>query len=419
MTSLAPSALATAATSLAVALAASLALIVVARGDPATNTRLCVVPVRDGTPTTADIGNAWRMVFKVLMLPGVPRPVIYPLNRGGVWTIDEHRRYVPFGGEFPAGLFDHYARDPATRRIAGVSSFHGLFVIDPGETQFARIAGKDAKPLRGPYDAKFIVRFGKFVVADQTGLYTFGHDKKLSPLPFAYSARRDTGYEFTDLPSLGALAIIEERFHEPTVIFLRFDDGAVVRLLALDRFESIKSMKILPNGKVLAVQTNRRRLTAPLPRKATGNAKPVPRVEPARRYPSALRGGALGHYVYRADVPSIGKTLLYSEKGLFELRSDGNPAPLPFPGDAHIREVAALPASHLAVLFAGGTVFALDALGKVSEVPGGRRLGDQFLDYDKGVIPGRNEMLVNGKDALFLIVDRMLSGNDVCPPLKP
>jgi len=92
---------------------------------------------------------------------------------------------------------------------------------------------------------------------------------------------------------------------------------------------------------------------------------------------------------------------------------------LPFPGDARIREVAALPASHLAVLFAGGTVFALDASGKVSEVPGGRRLGDQLLNYNKGVIPGRNEMLVNGKDTLFLIVDRMLSENDVCPPLKP
>ena len=102
---------------LVVALAASLALIATARGDPAMNTRLCVVPVRDGTPTTADVSNAWRMVFKVLMLPGVPRPVIYPLNRGGVWTIDEHCRYVPFGGEFPAGLRARSGNAPYRRRF--------------------------------------------------------------------------------------------------------------------------------------------------------------------------------------------------------------------------------------------------------------------------------------------------------------
>lgn len=401
---------------LAAALAASLMLIATGRGDPAMDTRLCVVPVRDGTPTAADVGNAWRMVFKVLMLPGVPRPVIYPLNRRGVWTIDEHRRYVPFGGAFPASFFDHYARDPATRRIAGVSSFHGLFVIDPGETQFTRIADKDAKPLRGPYDVKFVARFGKFIVADQTGLYTLDRDNSLSPLPFINSARSKTAYEFTDLPSLGALVLIKERFRKPTVILLRFDDGTDVRLLTLELFESIKSIKILPDGKTLAVQTNRRRLTAPLPRKASGHAKPAPLIEPARRYPSALRGGTLGRFVYRAEVPSIGKTLLYSEKGLFELRGDGSPAPLSFPVDARIREVAALPASHLAVLFAGGAAYAMDASGKISELPGGRRLGDHFLNYNKGIIPGRNEMLVDGKDALFLIVDRMLSGDNACPP---
>ena len=102
----------------------------------------CVVPVRGGTPTEKDVNEAWRMVSKVITLPGVPRPVIYAYNRGGVWTIDETRAFVPFGGEFPSNpLHDHIVRDPDTGRFVGVNNALGVFALDPGDTQFGELHG--------------------------------------------------------------------------------------------------------------------------------------------------------------------------------------------------------------------------------------------------------------------------------------
>src|SRR5215472_7943023 len=86
----------------------------------------CVVPVRGGTPTEKDVNQAWRMVPVVITLPGVSRPIIYAYNRGGVWTIDETRAFVPFGGEFPSSpLHDQIARDPDTGRFVGVNNALG------------------------------------------------------------------------------------------------------------------------------------------------------------------------------------------------------------------------------------------------------------------------------------------------------
>lgn len=68
------------------------------------------------------------MTDKIITLPGVPRPIIYAINRGGVWTIDESRAFVPFGGEFPLNIFfDKIARDPETARFIGVTAARGVF----------------------------------------------------------------------------------------------------------------------------------------------------------------------------------------------------------------------------------------------------------------------------------------------------
>ena len=53
------------------------------------------------------------MLGIIKSLPGIPRPMIFPTNRGGVWTIDESRALVPFGGDFPKSvLSDQFAIDP-------------------------------------------------------------------------------------------------------------------------------------------------------------------------------------------------------------------------------------------------------------------------------------------------------------------
>src|SRR5260370_21727694 len=68
--------------------------------DQGPSSPFCIVPVGNGAPTDKDYNQAWRMMDKIITLPGVPRPIIYAINRGGVWTIDENRAFVPFGGEF-------------------------------------------------------------------------------------------------------------------------------------------------------------------------------------------------------------------------------------------------------------------------------------------------------------------------------
>ena len=134
--------------------------------------RFCVVAVKDGTPTERDINQAWRMLTRVVMLPGVPHPVIYAMNRDGVWTIDENRAFVPYGGDFPSSyVSDRFVRDPGAGRILGLNSALGLFSLDRGETQFKKLHAADANPLKHPTSASFIPRMNGFVVSDTTGLY--------------------------------------------------------------------------------------------------------------------------------------------------------------------------------------------------------------------------------------------------------
>jgi hypothetical protein len=67
----------------------------------ASSVSLCLYSVVHGEPTDADYGDPWRMVFKAKAISGMSRPVIYPLNRSRVWTIDDSNTYVPFEGDFP------------------------------------------------------------------------------------------------------------------------------------------------------------------------------------------------------------------------------------------------------------------------------------------------------------------------------
>ena len=54
--------------------------------DQGSSSPFCIVPVQGGAPTEKDHKQAWRMMDKIIMLPGVPRPIIYAIDRGGVWT---------------------------------------------------------------------------------------------------------------------------------------------------------------------------------------------------------------------------------------------------------------------------------------------------------------------------------------------
>jgi hypothetical protein len=63
--------------------------------------RFCIVPVKDGAPTAADVDQAWRITDVAFRIPGLPSLVFTPMNRRGQWTIDADRRLVPYVGPFP------------------------------------------------------------------------------------------------------------------------------------------------------------------------------------------------------------------------------------------------------------------------------------------------------------------------------
>jgi hypothetical protein len=105
--------------------------------QPATD--LCLMPVLDGAPTEADIGQVHRMISQVEMLPGVPRPWISAHNRGGEWTIDGDGRYAPFDGPSPSpGLSLEYEVEDSGR-IVGLDHGGALLVLDPGAERFRQI----------------------------------------------------------------------------------------------------------------------------------------------------------------------------------------------------------------------------------------------------------------------------------------
>jgi hypothetical protein len=105
----------------------------------APSSTLCVMPVRDGAPTAADIGQAFRMVTEIQMFPGRPEPWIGALNRHGEWTIDASGRYAPYDGLAPASPFAKptFISEP-DGRLVGVRDWR-LLAVAPKEAGFREI----------------------------------------------------------------------------------------------------------------------------------------------------------------------------------------------------------------------------------------------------------------------------------------
>ena len=127
----------------------------------------------------------------------------------------------------------------------------------------------------------------------------------------------------------------------------------------------------------------------------------------------------VGRYRYFYDLPSVGLAVMSSEKGLFELTREPRleALALPFTADrpgGGWPYLAEMPASRMALVSVQEGMFALDASGSVRAVRGSNpdllRGGSAFA----GVIPERGAMLLQGRGALYLGVDRRLEGSDAC-----
>ncbi len=130
----------------------------------------------------------------------------------------------------------------------------------------------------------------------------------------------------------------------------------------------------------------------------------------------------IGRYVRVLDAPTIEKVLLTSQRGVFELTKELTVKKIPLPFDVQsnpVTDVAELPASGLVILTTQKGVFGLDAGGHIQAIRGGSQYEGSPLRNAYGVIPIRNEMLLAGREKLFLVVDQGLAGDGVCDRVSP
>jgi len=335
----------------------------------------------------------------------VQRPIIYPYNRGGVWTIDDTRAFVPFGGEFPySGLGDEIARDPDTGRFVGVSSARGVFALDPGETQFRKLYGVSTTLLRHPYSIEFIPRFKGFVISDPNGLFLLDRDGALSSLRIADRAVLRIPFKVFDLPAFNALVINAEDSHA----VVRFDDGDVVHVATFRRFDYVLGITVEANGTV-SLRGSKKTETVRLRR------PPTEPIIQGRTFLIERAGLPLSRA--RLEAPSIGKTVVISATaGLHEITPHGVvPIALPFePLQEPIDSLMEIPQYKAVLIFTRASAYVLQADGAVTEIIGARGARATRLGAPVAVIPVSNETIFLGENTLKLLLDTRISGEDAC-----
>jgi hypothetical protein len=369
------------------------------------NGRLCIVPVAD---SATEAGHS--IVSHALMLPGVSRPILYPAGgRAGLWTIDEARRLVRMPGPaLPEGEPSRFAQDPKTGRIVAMGTTGGLFALSPQGPAFEPLWPADKRPLSRPHEIRYSARLDGFVVFDINGVFRLTRDDKVVPLPVPAVSRTDDGY---DLPAFDGKLTLAGRD-----VVMRYDDGERVELIRLPTGETMRDVEIGRGGTSVIVRTETFAHTVTLPEHRTWRSRyGLGHVEGEELVRVPRKD--LGDNVLRVDAPSIGKALLFSAGGLYALGPDGRtttPVLLPFdPKQTPIRSVGELPASRVALIFTTQHVYAMDQDGIVTIVPGGDQVGPGH-HHNKGIIPGRNEMLVAGTRGLYLVVNRTRSGAAAC-----
>ncbi|MCK9915122.1 hypothetical protein MXD81_38775 [Microbacteriaceae bacterium K1510] len=120
------------------------------------------------------------------------------------------------------------------------------------------------------------------------------------------------------------------------------------------------------------------------------------------------------------DLPSIGKVLVSTQRGLFELNTEGRlverPMPFSTEGLPHFGLVD-WPESGVALALSRDGLFALDADLKPYRVSGGEMIQLGWLPFANGTNPGTGEMVLTNASGLFLAIDSKRSPG-VCAQLN-
>ncbi|WP_146260158.1 hypothetical protein [Rhizobium tubonense] len=341
---------------------------------------LCLIPVKNGEPTKADVYQSFRLTSKVVTVSGLGRPIIFPLNRGGVWTINAAGAFVPFGGDFPNHYQDEYATDTSTGDVVGVSWKLGVFRLRPGETQFERLYAADGKPFVHPVSAAYVARLGGTAISDNSGLYLLRPSGQVEQLYWDTRIGGKSPGRVFDLPELKLLLFTAEGY-----IYARDDRG---NLTVFDRgFEGIEAARVTPDRHIF-LKRNEQNVIVSWP--------PLDPTLPAALQETPTDENFEGVETYVGTLVKVhGKTI-----------SVGLPqwvvtAPIEFP-------------SGVMVASAGRDgLYTLNAEKKWDSVDKSREVAGIATDVFQ--LPIENQaLLVNGNDRLFLLVQKTDSRASGC-----
>jgi hypothetical protein len=462
--------------------------------------RFCVVPVKDGVPTAADVGEAWRITNVSYRIPGLPSLVFTPQNRGGQWTIDANRRLVPYTGLFPHTFFDRgrWVLEPWSSRVVAATTFGGISFLRPGGTGFEEFDNAPTGPILGVHVLPR--RHLTVATSSERGPLIAG-ERELPPWLSAeeMSAHNVHGiYSVHDVPSLNAAIVLDlDRnvhvltdddqwfqvgtlskddygivFDAPgsngalyragsSVLFIhKVDDGRSLHFRAdvLRSTPAFGAGQVFPVaklfGQVLTFSSDGwfgfpkrwHRLTPSGFEDIAGGDIGLPNpqtfpygwIDDLTTIGRTLIEGRDGLYLYDGekitpvlggdrrtigelprvyDLPSVGRVVVATRNGLFELTKAGALVELsmPFPVDGlPLPEVTDWPESGVALVSTRAGLFTLDSDLKATPVHGGDAVSFGRLNPATGVNPATGEMVLTGSRALFLAIDAQRSHDGTC-----
>jgi hypothetical protein len=375
--------------------------------DP--RSRFCLVHVINGQPTDADINQTHRLATRVVMLPGIARPVIYALNRGGVWTINEQREFVAFGGKFPANLLhDRYAVDPDTGTIGAVNSLLGLFAARRGESSFTQVETQQDGPSH-PYSIAFVSRLGTFVISDANGLFQWN----ASGAPVALhrsSPDLNNPFRVFDLPDIRALLVSAAG----NKVALRYDTGQLENLVELRKYDFVVGAETSDRGDKLVVRSYRRTMVFT---RSSGPYRLTSASDETNQIPAPFeaKNRVVSRWNQIRDLG--GRKVLHDGQGSFIEHSNGTKTQLQLPFDPAIDGriwIAELPESRASILFTRHGIFALTDTERFELVATPAQAEHSVLGPVLGITPVRHELLLLGAKSLFLLLDTNIAGSDAC-----
>jgi hypothetical protein len=299
-------------------------------------------------------------------------PIIFPLNRGGVWTIDAAGAYVPFGGDFPNHYQDQYASDTSTGDVIGVSWKLGVFRLRPGETQFERLYAADGKPFVHPFSAAYVARFGGTVISDNSGLYLLRPTGEIKRLYWDTRVGGKSPGRVFDLPELKLLLFTAEGY-----IYARDDSG---NLTIFDKgFGGLQAARVTADGRIF------------LKRNGQNLIVPWPPEDPTR--PPAQQGASTEENFEGVETSFRTLVKVHDRQMSVDLPSRVYNSPTEFPDGVMVANAG------------NDGLYTLNAENRWDFVDQSREIAGNVIYLFQ--LPIENQaLLVNGKKGLFLLVQR-------------